>query len=88
MRYWSDIYDKDIEYQDIYDKNIDYQDIYDKDIEYQDIEVTLMTKILNTVVDDLDRDELPWTYRSHTHYNKAILGDKRPSPPEKEEENN
>ena len=47
-----------------------------------------MTKILNTVVDDLDRDELPWTYRSHTHYNKAILGDKRPSPPEKEEENN
>ena len=47
----------------------------------------LMTKILNTVVDDLDRDELPWTYRSHTHYNKAILGDKRPSPPKKEEEN-
>ena len=44
-----------------------------------------MTKILNTVVDDLDRDELPWTYRSHTHYSRAILEDKRPSPPKKEE---
>ena len=46
------------EHQDIDDKNIEYQDIYDKNIEYQDVEVTLMTKILNTDVDDRERATL------------------------------
>ena len=35
-----------------------HQDIDDKNIDYQDIEVTLMTKILNTVVDDRERATL------------------------------